>query len=247
MFGDVELIVHQVKNMFQVKHPRLKTYINEVWDLVDSFFLAFNISFVPREENTMADSLVVSKSNFKIPFPSKLNYDVEVKYRLSIPNNVKHWKVFEDDIEIKVFLETVDEFFALHIDQDHDTEKIPHADIFLNKIVDHHIVQLPSNHIPKGLVPLERLFDRNDVDVKVKGSTENVEMTKCNLGTDEDPKYVKLSRSLSKEQRVEYVKILKEFDDVFSWKYEYLRTYDTNIIKHKISLKEETKPFRQKL
>jgi hypothetical protein len=100
-----------------------------------------------------------------------------MKYIPSIPDNAKHWKVFEDDLEIKRFLETVDEFSSLHNDQDHDTEKIPHADIFLNKIVDHHIVQLPINHIPKGLVPLERLFDRNDVVVKVKGSTKNVDVT----------------------------------------------------------------------
>jgi len=63
-------------------------------DLVDSFFLAFNISFVPRDENTMADSLDVSAGNFKVPFPPKLKYEVEVKYRPSIPDNVKHWKVF---------------------------------------------------------------------------------------------------------------------------------------------------------
>jgi hypothetical protein len=69
----------------------------------------------------------------------------------------------------------------------------------------------------------------------------------CNLGTEEVPKYVKLSRNLSKEQRVEYVKILKEFVDLFSTKYEYVRTYDTNIIENKIPLKEETRPFRQKL
>jgi hypothetical protein len=72
-------------------------------------------------------------------------------------------------------------------------------------------------------------------------------VTECNLGTEEDPKYVKLSSSLLKEQRDEYVKLLKEFDDVFSWKYEYLRTYDTKIIEHKIPLKEDTKPFRRKL
>jgi hypothetical protein len=62
----------------------------------------------------------------------------------------------------------VDEFSDLHIDRDQDIEGIPHDGVFLNKKVDHHIVQLPSNHIPKGLVPLERLFDRNDVVVKVK-------------------------------------------------------------------------------
>jgi ribonuclease HI len=101
VFGDVELIVHQVKILYQAKHPRLRAYKNQVWDLVDSFFLDFNISFVRREENIVADCLVVSASNFRVPFPPKLKYDVEVKYRPSIPDNVKHWKVFEDDIEIK--------------------------------------------------------------------------------------------------------------------------------------------------
>jgi hypothetical protein len=125
----------------------------------------------------MADSLAVSTSNFKIPLPPKLKYDVEVKYRPSIPENVKHWKVFEDDLEIKRFMEIGEEFSSIHIDQDHDDTKIPHVDILLNKIVDHKIVQLPSNHIPKGLVPLERLFDRNDVVVKFKGSNEEADVT----------------------------------------------------------------------
>jgi ribonuclease HI len=51
VFGDAEIIVHQVKNLYQAKHPRLRAYRNEVWDMIGSFFLAFNISFVPREEN----------------------------------------------------------------------------------------------------------------------------------------------------------------------------------------------------
>jgi ribonuclease HI len=49
VFGDAKLIVHQVKNIYQAKHPRLRTYKNEVWDLIDNFFLAFNISFVPEK------------------------------------------------------------------------------------------------------------------------------------------------------------------------------------------------------
>jgi hypothetical protein len=58
----------------------------------------------------MADSLAISTINFGVPLPPKHMYDVEVRYRPSIPDNVKHWKVFEDDLEIKIFLETVDEF-----------------------------------------------------------------------------------------------------------------------------------------
>jgi ribonuclease HI len=52
IFGDAELIIQQVRNAYRAKNPRLKSYRNEVWDLVDNFFLAFNISFIPREENT---------------------------------------------------------------------------------------------------------------------------------------------------------------------------------------------------
>ena len=76
VFGDAELIVHHIKNIYQAKHPRLRAYRNEVWDLVDSFFLAFKISFIPREENTMVDYLVVSASNSRVSFPPKLKSDV---------------------------------------------------------------------------------------------------------------------------------------------------------------------------
>jgi hypothetical protein len=35
--------------------------------------------------------------------------------------------------------------------------------------------------------------------------------------------------------------------DVFAWRYEDLKTYDTNIIQHRIPLKPGTNPFKQKL
>jgi ribonuclease HI len=127
VFRDAELIVQQVRNAYRVKHPRFRSYKNEVWDLIDNFFLAFNISFIPREENTLADSLVVSASQFRIPLPPKFKYDED-------------WKAFEDNIEIIKFLESVDEFFALHIDQDHDPKGDSHPEVFLNKISNHHIV-----------------------------------------------------------------------------------------------------------
>jgi hypothetical protein len=135
----------------------------------------------------------------------------------------------------------------LHIDQDPDPEGDPHPEVFLNKIVNHHIIQLPSNHIPKGLVPLERLFDGNDVAVKGRISRGDVDTAECNIGTQEEPKFVKLSSSLTQEQRAEYTELLREFVDVFAWTYEDLKTYDTSVIEHKIPLKEEAKPFRQKL
>ena len=43
------------------------------------------------------------------------------------------------------------------------------------------------------------------------------------------------------------MELLKEFQDVFVWNYEDLKSYDTVIIQHTISLKENQNPFRQKL
>ena len=43
--GDSHLIVKKIINQCQAKHPRLRTYWNEVRDLMDNFFLAFNIQF----------------------------------------------------------------------------------------------------------------------------------------------------------------------------------------------------------
>jgi ribonuclease HI len=209
VFGDAELIIQQVRNAYRAKHPRLRSYKNEVWDLIENFFSAFNISFIPREKNALADSLAVSAILFRIPLLPKRKYDVEIKYRPAVPGNVRHWKVFEDDLEINNFLQAVDEFSALHIDQDLDLEGHPYPEVFLNKIANHQIIQLPSNHILKGLVPLERLFNGNDVAVKGEVSNEDVDSTECNIGTQEETKLVKLSSCLTREQRAEYTELLK--------------------------------------
>ena len=40
---------------------------------------------------------------------------------------------------------------------------------------------------------------------------------------------------------------MKEFVDIFAWKYSDLKTYDTNIIQCRIPLEKDTIPFKQKL
>ena len=105
----------------------------------------------------------------------------------------------------------------MRIDEDLDEEPIRHPGELLNKVVDHHIIQLSSNHIPRGLIPLEILFDGNDVAVKGRVSGNDADTTECNIGTPEEPKFVKLSKSLTEEQRAEYTKLLREFVDVFAW------------------------------
>ena len=58
---------------------------------------------------------------------------------------------------------------------------------------------------------------------------------------------IKLSRTLPPDKKSEYIKLFKEFQDVFAWSYEDLKSYDTTVIHHKIPLKQNLKPFKQKL
>ena len=96
-------------------------------------------------------------------------------------------------------------------------------------------------------MPLERIFSKDDTPLKpiVQSSQENV--VDCNIGTPEHPRMVKISKALTTEQRNMYIKLLKEYVDVFAWSYEDLKTHDTGIIQHKVPLKPKVKPFRQKL
>ena len=47
-------------------------------------------------------------------------YEVEVKHRPSIPDNVKIWQVFEDDKQIQKFLTLTREFDGLTINEENE-------------------------------------------------------------------------------------------------------------------------------
>jgi hypothetical protein len=106
---------------------------------------------------------------------------------------------------------------------------------------------LKKNHIPKCLVPLERLFENNDVSKKFLIQSQEKDAVDYNIGTDTNSKIIKISKALYEEKRRRYVNLMKEFVDVFVWSYEDLNIFDTKIIQHKIPLKAGSKPFRQKM
>jgi hypothetical protein len=114
-------------------------------------------------------------------------------------------------------------------------------------VVGHGIVELKTNHIPKGLIPLERLFNSNDVSRKVVIKIQEHEVIDCNIGKATNPKIVNISKALPDEQRYRYVSLMKNFVDIFAWSYEDLKTFDTEIIQQKIPLKVGYKPFRRKI
>jgi hypothetical protein len=51
VYGDVELIVKQINRQYQAKHPRLRSYRNCAWDLMENVFSYVNFHFIPCIEN----------------------------------------------------------------------------------------------------------------------------------------------------------------------------------------------------
>lgn len=94
---------------------------------------------------------------------------------------------------------------------------------------------------------MEELFDSNDIPKKPKMKSLRSVIEECNIGSKENPKLIKLSKSLPPDEKLKYMEPLKEFQDVFAWSYEDLKSYDTSIIQHTIPLKKDQKPFIQKL
>ena len=76
----------------------------------------------------------------------------------------------------------------------------------------------------------------------VKPNSEDVQ--DVNIGTEKDPKVVKIPSKLSQEVKEKYIQLLKKNANVFAWSYEDLKVYDTYVIRHTIPLKENEKPFR---
>lgn len=101
---------------------------------------------------------------------------------------------------MNIFLTLSQEFENCTIDEEEvvDPNK---EDPLINNIVDHEIIQLKNNCIPKGLVPLEKLFENNNVakNPGVKPSHEDVK--DINFGTEQEPKLVMISSKLSTEEK----------------------------------------------
>ena len=104
--------------------------------------------------------------------------------------------------------------------------------------------------MPKGVRTREGMFDlhhkfKRPANVKTNSSSMQYEL--INLGTKAEPKYVNLGKCCSPRERSRFINLFQLYKDIFSWTYEYLKSYDTRIIQHIIPIKESVKPFQQQL
>ena len=77
----------------------------------------------------------------------------------------------------------MDEFYDIHIDQENLNLEESKQLKLKDKVTEHDIIQLPSNHIPQGLVPLEELFDHNDISFKLAKRELDPAVQENNIGS----------------------------------------------------------------
>jgi hypothetical protein len=88
IYGDSELIINQVKGVYQAKHPRMRSYRNLVLDLLKCFE-GYQLTTISRDRNAIANAFAIAASLFKIPIHLNRKYEIEVKQRHVVLNNIK--------------------------------------------------------------------------------------------------------------------------------------------------------------
>ena len=104
--------------------------------------------------------------------------------------------------------------------------------------------------IPKYVVRLEFFYDLHDKFrgvVNCKKNSCSLLYESINLGTQDNPQNINLGKGCSQQEISAFIKLFKEFKDVFYWTYNDLKSFDPNIIQHVILMKPQTQPFQQKL
>jgi hypothetical protein len=121
----------------------------------------------------------------------------------------------------------------------------------MNLIILRKLYQWKIKKNPKGLTPLESSFSSSDVGNKEKHKEEESkrkvgETIPLNIGTPESPKNVKIGSQCFDEVKLKFIRLLGEFQDVFSWSYEDLCCFYPALIQHVIPIKEGIKPVKKK-
>jgi ribonuclease HI len=241
VFGDSEIVVRQVRNSIHCLTLHLKCYQSEVWSLINKFS-AFNINSIPRSSNAEADLLAnVASKLLPADGLSPNAFSVELLFRPSIPDNITNWRVFDDDQQIINFLHMEETFQGAVIDEQMHDDNLHDFTVIPNPKPPEALSDM-VNSLPKSVARLEKFYDFEDKfkkAVNCKTNSSSLTYEKVNLGTSENPQCINLGLGCSKQEKIAFIKLFKEFKDVFAWTYEYLKTFDPNIIQHVIPMKPQ--------
>ena len=88
MHGYYELVIKQMMGEYHTRHPRMRSYQNVAHDLTGGFEEC-NFNLIPRLQNYVANYMATSASSLKVPIQPSGRYEIELRNRPYVPNNVK--------------------------------------------------------------------------------------------------------------------------------------------------------------
>ena len=103
VFGDSDLVIQQIKGNFLTNDPRLRSYRGAAIEILNAF-LETQLAKIPRKHHLHAHSLTTFANTCKLPFEPNHQFTAEFRHRPAIPDNVKNWQVFDNDIQFNNFL-----------------------------------------------------------------------------------------------------------------------------------------------
>ena len=140
-----------------------------------------------------------------------------------------HCQVFRDDEQILRFIHNVQEFSNFNVSFQEEGKEYQGKG------------NQSSNPVPCGLVALEFFFDRQDRHKNKKETSKVGDYTKINIGTDKDPKLIKIGKGTSKKEMNELINLIKEYRDVLAFSYDELKAYREDVFQHTIPLNKKLK------
>ena len=158
-----------------------------------------------------------------------------MNFRPSVPGNLEHWQVFRDDKQIIRFLNNLQEFSDFSVSYKEEGKNYVAID------------EPIRNTVPRDLVALEQIFDRHDMSKTKEESIKLGDFVEVNIGTDKDPKMIKIGKWISNKESKRIIDLIQDYRDIIAFSYDEFKAYREDVIQHTIPLKEDVKPFRQKL
>lgn len=112
VYGDLEIVVKQVRTKYFFHNKRLSRYKNQVWDLIEIFY-AFNIKSIYHSQNKVENSLAQSTSSLEpLEIDALKKFIVEITSTPLVLDNITNFQVFDDDKHKLDFLTNFDIFLT---------------------------------------------------------------------------------------------------------------------------------------
>jgi hypothetical protein len=112
---------------------------------------------------------------------------LEIIFRPSVPDNVDNWQVFRDDKQILRFINNAQEFSDFNVSYKEEGKDYPEENDSVR------------NPAPRGIIALEKIFDRHDMYKKKKETIKPGSYIEIKIGTEEVPRLIKIGKGTSEK------------------------------------------------